>query len=99
MQLASNLYLYWLFFKVGPHLQKEDTVMRKAIKPDLKLALTLHHLAERASHSSIALHYRLGRSTTSNIIYETCAALYTILQPIYMKPPSGHSDWKRIADE
>lgn len=83
---------------VRPLITKQDTVMRAAIQPGLKLAITLHHLAEGASHCSIAAHYRLGRSTTSMIIYETADALWTVLQPIYLKPPSSLEEWRRISD-
>ena len=83
---------------IRPLITKLDTNMRKAIEPGLKLAVTLHHLAEGASHASIASHYRLGRSTVSQIIDETCVALWTVLQPIYLKPPSGPGEWRAIAD-
>lgn len=83
---------------VAETLTKQDTNMRPAIKPGLKLVVTLHHLADGATQSCIAQHYRLGRSTVSNIIYETCDALYSILQPIYMNPPSGPTDWKHISE-
>ena len=36
---------------VEPHLRRQDTVMRLAIEPGLKLAITLHHLAEGASQT------------------------------------------------
>ena len=41
---------------VEPHLRRQDTVMRLAIEPGLKLAITLHHLAEGTSHVAIAAH-------------------------------------------
>ena len=84
---------------VTPHIKKQDTNMREAVEPGLKLAVTLHHLAEGASHCSIAAHYRLGRSTVSQIIYDTCEALYTVLQPVYMPVPSSADDWKKISSE
>lgn len=80
-----------------PYLKKQDTRMRKAIEPELKLALTLHHLAEGASHSAIAAHYRLGRSTTSVIIYDTCKVLWKVLQPIYLKAPNNPAEWEAVA--
>lgn len=83
---------------VAPHITKQDTFMRRAIHPGIKVAVTLHHLAEGASHNSIAMHYRLGRSTVSEIIYDTAKAIYDVLQPLYMKPPSGPEEWKRIAN-
>ena len=82
---------------VSPMITRRDTRLRKAVEPGLKLAVTLHHLAEGASHSSIALHYRLGRSTTSNIIYETCDAVWKVLQPLYLKMPAGSHEWTTIA--
>ncbi|XP_067948744.1 uncharacterized protein [Watersipora subatra] len=71
-----------LLLLMKPQITKKDTVMRLAIEPKLKLAVTLHHLAEGASHTSIAAHYRLGRSTTSQIKYETVKALWNVLRPI-----------------
>lgn len=50
---------------IRPDIEKEDTNMRLAIKPDLRLAITLHHLAEGSSHAAIAEHYSLGKSTVS----------------------------------
>ena len=82
---------------VAPSITKQDTRLRDSIEPGLKLAVTLHHLAEGASHKSIAAHYRLGRSTVSEIIYDTCQALYEVLQPIYMTTPQSPDDWKAIA--
>ena len=46
---------------VEPHLRRQDTVMQLAIEPALKLAVTLHHLAEGASHVAIAVHYSVNR--------------------------------------
>lgn len=83
---------------IGPSITKQDTQFRDSIAPGMKLAVTLHHLAEGASHKSIASHYRLGRSTVSNIIYDTCAALYQVLQPIYMATPNSPDEWKKISE-
>ncbi|KAF6017537.1 hypothetical protein EB796_024142 [Bugula neritina] len=69
--------------------------MRKALKPGLKLALTLHHLAEGGSHAAIAAHYRLGRSTTE-AIYDTLNALWIVLQSLYLKPPSGPAELMKV---
>ncbi|KAF6034082.1 hypothetical protein EB796_007607 [Bugula neritina] len=88
----------YLLRLVAPILTQQDTNMRQAIEPTLKLAITLHHLAEGNSHKSIANHYRLGRSTVSNIIYATCDALYEALQPTYLAVPKGKEEWKKIAE-
>jgi hypothetical protein len=90
--------LIFLFEQVHPRLKKIDTNMRDAIAPDLKLALTLHHLAEGTTHSTLSSNFRVGRSTVSEIIYDTCKAIYDVLQPIYMKPPSSPAEWKAVAE-
>lgn len=82
---------------IAPAISGQDTTMRKAISPGLKLVITLHHLAEGSSHSTIALHYRLGRSTVSKIVYQTCDAIWEALHSEYLKPPSGPADWVKVA--
>ena len=82
LKLRSNLAL------VSPLLTCQETIMRKAIDLNIKQAVTLHHLAEGTSHSSLALHHRLGRSTVSNIIYKTCDAIWEALQPLYLEAPN-----------
>jgi hypothetical protein len=88
----------YLLSLVDTKLRRQDTVKRKAITPDLKLAMTLHHLAEGSSIASISYHYRVGKSTALMIVAETCQALYDALQPLYMQPPSGPSGWKKVAE-
>ncbi|XP_064465661.1 uncharacterized protein LOC135377272 [Ornithodoros turicata] len=45
----------------------------------------------------IALAFRVGISTASESIRETCRALWTRLQPLYMKKP-GTADWQKITE-
>jgi len=87
----------YLLRLVAPILTKQDTNMHQAIEPTLKLAITLHHLAEGNSYKSIANHYRLRKSTISNIICATCHVLYEALQPTYLAVPKG-KEWKKIAE-
>lgn len=82
-----------LLLLVTPYIKKQDTHLRESILPGLKLAATLHYLAEGSSFISIAYHYRIGRSTAASIIYETCAALWAVLQPLYLKAPCGPTEW------
>lgn len=78
-------------------IMKEDTVLRQAIDPELRLAITLHYLAEGSSLSAIAMHYSIGISTASGIIKEVCDAICTVMQPIYMPVPTTHEHWNTIA--
>ena len=66
----------YLLSLVKPDICKQDTVMRKAVDPELRLAITLHHLAEGANHAAIATHYSLGKSTVTGIIHGTCESIW-----------------------
>lgn len=78
-------------------ITKMDTVMREAIKPDLKLALTLHKLSTNADYGTIHKHWRIGKSTASMIVVEVCQAIWTRMAPTYLQHPQNTADWKAIA--
>lgn len=82
---------------VAPLIIKKETVMRKAIEPAERLSLTLHHLAYGNSQQSNSFEYRIGKSTVSIIIRETCYAIWTALHSEYLTVPSTQQDWKKIA--
>lgn len=72
--------------------------MRKAIPADLKLALTLHHLATGEDYGNLHKHWRVGKSTCADIVVEVCQAIWTVMAPVYMQEPGSVADWKAIAD-
>lgn len=83
---------------IKPVITKEDTVLRPSIDPELRLAITLHYLAEGTSFSAIAMHYSIGISTVSGIVKEVCHAICSVMQPLYLPVPTTHDQWKTIAD-
>jgi len=48
--------------------------------------------------SSLAMSYRIGKSTVSSIIQETCEAIWKVLQDRVLFQPS-QQDWMKIADD
>lgn len=76
-----------------------DTQMRLAIPPDTRLCVTLHFLVTGSSFSTLAYIYALGRKTVSDMVYETCDAIWEMLQPIYLRLPSTHIEWQNVADK
>lgn len=82
---------------IRPVITKQDTVMRKAIPADLKLALTLHYLASGEDFGSIHKHWRVGKSTATYIVSDVCTAIWNIMRPLYLKSPSSVDDWKEVA--
>ena len=84
---------------VAPLISKKDTNFRKAISPEERLAVTLRFLASGESQQSLSFSYRIGRSTLSNILRETCDAIYTCLSGTYLSPPTNKTDWQNISDD
>ncbi|KAM7309951.1 protein ALP1-like [Ixodes scapularis] len=83
---------------VGPLLQKKATFFREPISPAERLSFTIRCLAHGSSQQLASMCYRIGRSTASNILRETCWALHHILDPLY-RPAPDTAQWERIAAE
>ena len=58
-----------------------------------RLSLTIRFLASGSSQTSMSFAYRIGRTTVSNIVRETCCALWEALHEKYLKA------WKNISEE
>lgn len=61
--------------------------------------LFFRFLATGNSYSSLAPSFRIGISTLSQIIPDTCKAIWDTLQPEYLRTPSTPSEWRRIAND
>ena len=84
---------------VEPLLTKKSTTLREPISPVERLSLTLRFLASGSSQISMSFTYRIGRSTVSRIISETCSALWQALNEKYLKAPRSPAAWKNISEE
>ena len=60
-------------------------------------ALTLRFLPTGDAQQSLSFSYRLGKCTVSNIISETCEAVYQCLN--YLNPIETPEQWQEIADQ
>ncbi|XP_012522028.1 protein ALP1-like [Monomorium pharaonis] len=79
---------------VGSKLQKQDV----SITPAERLALTLRYLASGDSMTSMSYQYLVEVPTVSNIIHDTCAALWDCLNPIVLPNKLQEKDWLDIAN-
>ena len=75
-----------LLVLVGPMLSKKS-LYREPISAGERLSVTLRFLATGDSQQTISFSYRIGLTTVSNIIAETCDALWIAL-PDYITSPS-----------
>ena len=82
---------------VSPLISIQTTNFRKAIPAGERLSLTLRYLASGESQISLSFGYRIGKSTVSQIISETCKAIYKVLSPVYFRTPVSAEEWLNIA--
>lgn len=73
-----------LLSKVESAIKKQDTHMRNAIPPKVKLEVTLRYLATGDSLYTLEALHRVARSTISLFIPEVCDAIYNALKD-YMR--------------
>ncbi|KAK8776160.1 hypothetical protein V5799_030496 [Amblyomma americanum] len=71
-------------------------VVREPIPSRARLAMTLRYMASGMQIQDVAMAFRVGISTASNIIRETCKVLWQVLQPIFLKVPTT-ADWQQVA--
>ena len=84
---------------VAPLISKKSTKLRSSISAAERLTLTLRYLASGDSQQSQAFNFRIGRSTVSTIIRETCEAIWSQLREIYLPTPTNPEEWKKISEE
>ena len=83
---------------VGPLISKLATRFRNPISLSERLAVTLRYLATGDSQQSQSFDFRIGKSTVSNIIRETCDGICQALLEKYLTTPESTEDWLRIAE-
>lgn len=83
---------------IGPSVQKKDTVMRNAIPPGERLALTLRYLATGESFQSLSFQFRIGRTTIGEIVMDVCTVILDKLKEEYLKTPNSEEKWLEIAE-
>ncbi|KAH8009114.1 hypothetical protein HPB51_010312 [Rhipicephalus microplus] len=101
--------LFYTFYRLSPatfdvlhslvkeKLTKDQCPSREPISSGERLALTFRYLSSCMLLRDAALAFRVGIETARNIIHETCAVLWEVLSPEYMKTPS-EEEWREIAD-
>lgn len=84
LRMNEETYLTLLAL-VTPLIQKQNTVMREAISPHERLSATLRFLATGRSYECMKFSTIISPQALSQIIPETCDALYKVLQQEYLR--------------
>ena len=86
-----------LLHRVGLRIEKHDTFFRRALPPELKLAVTLRHLATGNSYKSLAYSFRVAFNTISIFIPEVCQAIIDEYFSEVLVCPTSPDGWKEVA--
>ena len=84
LRMDENSYLELLDL-VRPRIEKQSTVLRSPIDPHQRLMATLRYFATGASYQNLKFSTRISAQALSNIIPETCNAIYDALSAEYLK--------------
>ena len=88
-----------LLQQIRPEIEKKDTQFRECIPAEKRLVITIRFLSRGIAQETLATSFRVGPTTVSNIVNETCKAIHKIMSPIYMSRPSTSEQWKSISAE
>ncbi|XP_051156166.1 putative nuclease HARBI1 [Leptopilina boulardi] len=80
---------------VGPRLVKRSR--RRPLSSELRLSITLNFLAHGDSKRTLANFFRIGLSTTYEIVSEVCPLIWDLLSPIYIRWNTPE-EWKAVAE-
>ena len=80
-----------------PTLLKNDTVMRKCIKPEEMCCVALRYFASGESFRSMEYQFRISKKAISYIVEEVAVAIIKILGETYLKTPKTSDEWLKIS--
>ncbi|KAL4716178.1 hypothetical protein ACJJTC_013955 [Scirpophaga incertulas] len=86
----------YLLTIITPKISRQDTIMRSAISPQDRLAVTLRFLATGDSYTSLQYTFRISKQSISCIVPEVCAAIIEALKE-NIKLPKSESEWIQIS--
>ncbi|XP_066589547.1 uncharacterized protein [Prorops nasuta] len=88
-----------LLTQITPLICKQDTVMRQAISPRMRLGVTLRFLATGSTYQDLAFSTRIAPNTLSKLIPDTLNAIIKVLENKVIPFPQQPDDWKVISDK
>ena len=78
-------YFQFLLERIRPAITKQTTRMRRPIRPEEKLAVTLRYLATGESFASLQYQFRISKSAISRFVPVVCMEIYNSLFDEYLK--------------
>ena len=90
VRLGKDTFNYFCQ-QLSTALRRQDTVMRKAIAVERRVAVTLWFLAAPCEYRTIAHLFGIARSTVCEIVQETCVLIVRTLLHKHILFPNGET--------
>jgi len=87
-----------LLERIIPFIEKRNTRFRQALEPEMKLAITLRHLATGDSHVTLQYTFRVARCTICLLVKEVCCALVKELKNEVITCPVDRNAWEQVEE-
>ena len=87
-RMSKDTFAY-LCDQLHSSISKSDTIMRKAISTEQRVAITLWFLSTGSDYRTIGHLFGVSKSTVCVVTKEVCAAIVECLLPQYIKIPTG----------
>ena len=97
IRMDSERFKYLLGFTAND-LAPRGPCRLDAIQPAMKLMITLRFLAGGETFQTLALCFRLGHSTVSVVVQQTCNAIIQKVGPKYLTTPDTVEEWRKVQD-
>ena len=78
-----------LIKEVGPHLRRNDTVLRRAVPVEKSVACALYALGSTSELRTVANLFGLGKSTTGELLHEFFSTIIDVFFHCLVKFPSS----------
>ena len=86
--MSQSTFVY-LCDELRSSIEKNDTVMRKAVPTDMRVAITLWFLATGADYRTTGHLFGMSKSTVCVVLKDVCSAIVKSLLPRYISFPTG----------
>ncbi len=86
---TSRETFFYLCDKLRTTIGKKDTIMRRAVPTEQRVALTLWFLATGADYRTIGHLFGVSKSTVCLVTKDVCASIVGLLLPEYIRVPVG----------
>nr|XP_022906141.1 protein ANTAGONIST OF LIKE HETEROCHROMATIN PROTEIN 1-like [Onthophagus taurus] len=96
MRMSRSTF-HHLLDGIKTKISGSNSRFRQCISPEEKLVITVRYLATGCSFAHISHDFRIGLTTTGEIVSDVCQAIWENIKPIAI-PPLTRDKWNEVAE-